>query len=673
MPYTQATTDHLAHFDKRVNYTLELRNGFPEGSEWQAYPFETFNLTHDAGAGGEIVPATFRATLCNDALEFSRETAPDCRTQLFADLRLTCTVAGESEVLFYGRIYRVEPEDYGFTIYAQDPLALVHECECELALEPLMTAEISSRQLLLVGEGVFGSVFGFVYQGGLDLAFNQDQPLGSRRRAWAPGDIRLWYDSASTLEVSPQHYQVNLTSGVVSLLEETAGRAYFVTGVRCYIEGTLDWAGVVRSALAYPKTAGGIGAEESELDLPPTGLDVAGPLYFRGRVGDLLREMLSKQQANLRLWYNSRASAFTLRVVKQQPAGSERWTLQHAQSIAQPRELRDVYSRVVVSGLSERPRNALTETTTAISDITSQGDWYGWHGVDYGWPLSPEEATKLLADGDYNIGCGVHHLAATEGGGTDQYNSWYNFALIDLGQVQRINRVRAGLPSSRNINANNGHQGAFWPGLQVLGSVDGASYRLLSPLLHGRFPPLHQIDVGANDIAVPQARYIKLLLGAYKYGIASGNDPVIALGEFELYVTEEYRVVKEIDGSSSPATYYNYTADYDHDGMIDRWQRNHPALWTRLKCRHRTLQDDQRGELSEFLAHDRALDLLAESVRLFQQMRYRAVCDPRVQLYDTVAAPDALNGGTQALLVERIVLNPAGAEICGTDYRADHL
>lgn len=673
MPFTQATTDHLAQFDKRVDYKLELRNGFPEGSAWQAYPFETFSLAHDSGSGGEIAPATLRAVLCNDELAFSRETAPDCRTQLFAQARLTCTVDGESEVLFQGRIYRIEPEDYSFTIYAQDPLALIHECECELSLEPEMTAELAIRQLALAGGGAFGSVFGFIYQGGNDPAFNQDQPVGSRRRAWAPGDIRLWYDAAETLEVPPQHYQVNLASGVVSLLEDTTGRSYYASGVRCYIEGTMDWAEVVRAALSYPQALGGIGAQAAELDCPATGLDLAGPLYFHGRVGDLLREILAKQQANLRLWYDSRAGTFTLRIVKQQSAGSEHWVLQHAQSISQPRELRDVYSRVVVSGLSERPRNALTEGATSISDITTQGDWYDWHGVDYGWASDADEAVKLLADGDYNVGCGVHHLAAAEGGGTDPYDSWYNFVLIDLGQVRRITRVRVGLPSSRNVNANNGHQGGFWPGLQVLGSMDGVGYRLLSPLLHGRFPPLHQLDVGLSDITMPQARYVKLLLGAYKYGIASGNDPVIALGEFELYVTEEYRVVKEIDGNPSPATYYSYTADYDHDGVVDTWQRNHAALWSRLGGCHRTLIDDQHGELNEFLAHDRALDLLAESVRLFQQVRYHAVCDPRVRLYDTVAAPDALNGAVAWLLVERILLSPSGTEISGTDYRTEAL
>lgn len=673
MTFTQATTNHLLQLDKRVGYLLELRNGFPAGAQWQTFPCENFTLTRDAGAGGEIAPATLRAALCNDALAFSRESAPDCRTALGAQARLTCTVGDESEVLFIGRVYRVEPEDYGFTLFAHDPLALVHECECELALEPSATAELPLRELGLTGGGVFGSVFGFCYTGGGDPAFNQDQPAGTRRRAWAPGDIRLWYDAAATQEVSPQHYQVHLAGGVVSLLEDTAGRQYFVSGVSCYIEGSLDWAAAVCAALAHPLSAGGIGAAPEELDCPPTGLDLAAPLYFRGRVGDLLRDILARQQANLRLWYDSATGKYTLRVVKQQPYGQERWTLLHAQSCAQPRELRDVYSRVVVSGLCERPRNALCQDPGAVSDITTQGDWFGWRGVDSGWALPWELAVKLLADGDDNLGAGVHNLAPSEGGGTDKYDSWYNFILLDLGVPRRISRVRAGLPSSRNINASAGHQGAFWPGLQVLGSVDGQQYRLLSPLLHGRFPPLHQLDVAGADIALPRVRFIKLLLGAYKYGHAGGHDPQIALGEFAVYCTEEYRVVKEIDSAATPATFYSYTADYDRDGQVDTWQRNHPALFARLGGRQRTLFEDQRGELNEYLAHDRALDLLAESVRLFQQVRFTSVCDPRVRLYDTVAVPDAINGGVPGILVEHIVLTPGGTQISGTDYRAQAL
>ena len=83
--------------------------------------------------------------------------------------------------------------------------------------------------------------------------------------------------------------------------------------------------------------------------------------------------------------------------------------------------------------------------------------------------------------------------------------------------------------------------------------------------------------------------------------------------------------------------------------------------------------DDQGGRLNEFLAHDRAIDLLAESVRLFQAVEYLAVCDPRVRLYDTVVVDDELNGDVGSILVERVVLKPSGTRISGTNYLAGAL
>jgi len=57
-------------------------------------------------------------------------------------------------------------------------------------------------------------------------------------------------------------------------------------------------------------------------------------------------------------------------------------------------------------------------------------------------------------------------------------------------------------------------------------------------------------------------------------------------------------------------------------------------------------------------------------VRLFQQARYSAVCDPRIALYDTVVVNDELNGDVGSILVEQVVLSPRATEIRGTDYRA---
>jgi len=673
MSFGEDVTPALTLYDKRVDYTLEFKTNFPEGSTWQAYAFADFTLTRDAGTGA-VSPSVLRVAVPNDAFALSDERDPANRVCLFAQARLTVSIGQQSEVLFYGRVYRVEPEDYSFTVYAQDWLALVHECECEVQLAPDETDELAVRALSLVAGGAFGSVYGFTYDGsGSDPAFNAAPNPGTRRRSWAPGNVRLYYDAGAQSEVPPQHYLPNLTSGTVSILEDTAGLSYYAGGVRCYIEGTRDWADVFRAALAYPKGQGGIGASDGELDLPPTLVDLAGPVYFRGLAGDLLSQILSRQQQNLRLWFDSATGKYTLRVIVQKAVGEEDYALIHAASIAQPRELRDVFSRVVVTGLAERPRNALTLSTTALTDITTQGDWFAWDGLNVGPDSTFAAVSPLLYDGDACRGASVHNLAASEGGGTDKYNSWYSFVKIDFGSPQRISRVRLTTPGSRNLNAAAGHQGAFWPGVQILASLDDADYRLLAATLYGRFPPHERVEARGAELLNPRARYVKVLLGAYKHGFENSADPSIGLAELEIYLNEEYRVAKEIDGAPSPPTYYDYTADYDRDGETDRWQRNHPGLWTRLGGRHRTRLDDQAGELNEYLAHDRAVDLLAESVRLFEQVHYRSVCDPRVRLYDTVVVDDELNGGAWSILVERVVLRPSGTEISGTNYRSPDL
>jgi len=658
MGYTATTTSHLSLLSKQVGYCFELKTSGDGGDSWQEYPFVDFALSCDSGS-----PATLRIELCNDELEFSDEQAPDCRTQLLADARLSCTVAGETETLFQGRVWRVEPRDYGFSLICQDFAALLSECECEVSLAPDETDEITpARQVSLIGGGAFGSVFGFSYTGAGDPAFNAG---GTARRSWAAGDIRLWCDADATEEVPPQHYAINLTGGSATILEDTDGRSYYATGVRCYIEDTLDWADVFEAALSYPKAAGGLGAGAGELSLPATGLSVAGPVYFQGRVSDLVKRILESGQANLRLWYCSRSGKHTLRVVEQAAAGSEDWELVHALSVAQPRDLRELYSRVVVTGLTERPRNALTEDWATILPRSGAGTWFAWDGLNVGPDSTFATVGPHLRDGDANLGAAVHDLPASENGGTDRYDSWYDFITIDLGAVRRIQRVRATLPGSRNVNAAAGHQGLFWPGLRMLASEDGSDYRLLSARLCGRYPPGEQAEARGEDVLCPKARYLRVQCGAYKHGFENQQDPSIGLAELEVYTCEEYRVVREIDGEDEESE-YQYT-----DGTS--WSRYHPALHMRLSGRHRTRFVDKGDELNEYLAQDLALDLLAESVRLFQQVTYRAVCDPRVRLYDTVAVDDELNGDVGSILVERVVLRPSGTEISGTNYLAEAL
>ena len=84
--------------------------------------------------------------LLNDDLDMSNEQSTTNRTQLLAEARLSCQVAGESETLFSGRVWLVEPKDYGFTLICQDWLALINECECEVSLAPDETSAGASAE-----------------------------------------------------------------------------------------------------------------------------------------------------------------------------------------------------------------------------------------------------------------------------------------------------------------------------------------------------------------------------------------------------------------------------------------------------------------------------------------------------------------------------------------------
>ncbi len=665
MTFSTQTTNQLDNYRVDITYALDLS---PDAGEtWSKASWLDFTLTRETGS-----PASLVLSLPAYA-ESSDETALSNPVKLLAHVRFTAQIGDESAILFRGRVFRIEPREDSLEVLCQDWQCIFSECECEVSLAPAETDEITpARALSLVAAGAFGSVFGFTYAGTGDPAFNASGEPGGRRRAWAADDIRIWYDAAATAEVAPQHYQVNLTSGTVSILEDTAGRNYYASGVRCYIEGTLDWAEVIAAALSYPAAAGGPGLAPVELDLPALGLDAAAPVYYRGRVDQFLKQLLERQQANLRLWYDSETACFKLRLITQQPAGLEDWELKHATAAWLPRELHDLFSRVVVTGLCERPRNALTEPATSVTPRMG-GDWFSWDGLNVGEDASFTTVGGLLWDGDANLGASVHNLPPSENGGTHQYDSWYGFLEVDLGSLQRLSRIRVTLPGSRNLNAAAGHQGFFWPGLRVLASEDGSRWRLAAAKLAGRYPPGEQLAAQGAELLAVRARYLRVVCGAYKHGIEDLADPSIGLAELEVYASEEYRVVKEADPAAAPASYYSYSADYDGDGSLDVWERNQPALLARLGGRHRTLFTDQSGVLNEFFAHDYALDLLAESVRLQRQAHWRVVCDPRVRLYDTVRFAGPPPGAPASMLVERAVLRPDRTEITGIDYLGNAL
>jgi hypothetical protein len=660
MPFTESATNELRRTGRHIGWSLEARSDLTDDEAWQELPLADFRLLQDTTGAARL-----RCEVPDAGGDRGDPDAVDNPLRLLGELRLTSHVGSESAVLFRGRVTELDPAEGLIRLRALDWSCLFAETECDVSLAPDETTELSVRQLSLIGGGMLGSVYGFVYTGPGDLAFNTGSNPGTRRRSFVPGEIRLWYDSAKTSEVSPSHYQVNLTGGTVSILEDTAGSSYWLSGVRCYIEDTLDLAELYRAALKYPVAKGGPGLVDEDLDIPDLGLSPAGAIGWQGSLSGLFAKLRDSQQANLRLWYEPETAKFVLRLVEQQ-ATAELELLSAAER-GRPRDISALYSRVVVSGKSERPGNALANGATP-SDTSTAGDWFSWDGLNVGADSSFAAVSPNLWDGDVSRGASLHNLAASENGGTGFYDSWYEYMQFDLGEEERVQRVRAVMPGSRNLNSAAGHQGLFWPGLRLLGSLDGSEWRLLSPLLQGRFAPHSLVEAAGGDLTMPRLRYLRVQLGAYKHGFDNLSDPSIGLAELELYTTESYRVVREIDPLATPASFHTYSADYDGDGFLDRWQRNRPLLWARLGQRHRTLFTDFAG--NEFLAADRATDLLAESLRQFSGMAWRSLPDPRIRLYQTVSAKDR-TGSVASALVERIEHSPRATLVGGTDYLSE--
>lgn len=660
MAFSESATNELRKTGRQISWSLEARSDLSDDDAWQELPMADFRLLQDTSGAARL-----RCEVPDASGDWGDPDAVDNPLRLLSELRLTSHVGSESAVLFRGRLTELDPAEGLLRLRALDWSCLFAETECDISLAPDETAEQSVRQLALIGGGVFGSVFGFTYSGPGDAVFNTDGIPGTRRRSFVAGEIRLWYDSAMTLEVSPAHYQVNLTGGSVSILEDTAGNSYWLSGARCYIEGTLDLAELYRTALKYPVASGGPGLVDAQLDIPDLGLSPAGVIGWQGSLSGLFAKLRDSQQANLRLWYEPETGKFVLRLVEQQV--TEDHTLLSASERGRPRDISALYSRVVVSGKSERPENVLANGA-APSDTSTQGDWFSWDGLNVGADSTFAAVAPLLWDGDVSRGASLHNLATSENGGTGFYDSWYEYMQFDLGEEQRVQRVRAVMPGSRNLNSAAGHQGLFWPGLRLLGSLDGSEWRLLSPLLQGRFAPHSLVEAAGGDLTMPRLRYLRVQLGAYKHGFDNQDDPSIGLAELELYTTESYRVVREIEPLATPPSFYMYSADYDGDGFIDRWQRNRPLLWARLGERHRTLFTDFSG--NEFLAADRATDLLAESLRQFSGMTWRSLPDPRIRLYQTVSAKDR-SGNIASALVERIEHSPRATLVGGTDYLSE--
>jgi hypothetical protein len=621
--------------------------------------------------------------------------------------------------VFLGRVETLNPADTRCALAATSWDLLLDECETLVDFVPTMVVvredwdgvdpadETDFREVVALA-ALGGYIFGFEHEAGTtDPAFGEAGQLLTPqvliRRPWAPSAVRLWsYDPSTTppetfadkKPVSSTHWSVDWHAGAMTIAEKVLGsddatpKVYVLTNVRCYLESAatgatdVDAATVLAAALQYPSTGGdptpgGIGAASGDLDFPGggIGLDLASALFFQGRVSDLLRDLQKQLAPHLRLWHEPRTGKWTVALTDQKAAEAEDLELIHPRAISVNRAGRDLYSRVVATGKKEYPANAILDCGVTLGDDLGAGAVFGtYQDLTFQDATTWLIASQYLWDGDGNTGTFVRNL---DGDHDYRYSHFYTLCVIGpfvdadgYAETRNVEYVGVILPMTQNINAQQGHQGGFWPGLRLLGSTDGTNWQLLTPQIDGRYKPLSQIEVKQEQLLVPRARYIKVLCGAYKHRKGDGDDPAIALGELTLITSLNYRQIREIDGNVSPLTTYSYTRDLDGDGVLDIWQRNHPDLWTRLGRRHRTKIIELGSQYPEAVAGDLALSYLDEGVRLFEGLSFATVCDPRVRLYQTAKVVDAWNSYTGSILVERLTLTDKGSTIEGTNYLA---
>lgn len=352
----------------------------------------------------------------------------------------------------------------------------------------------------------------------------------------------------------------------------------------------------------------------------------------------------------------------------------------HPVSVSQARDDRDLLTCVVVKGKKTIPLNFATpaNTTDQVSRVSGTGNYFEWDGVNVGANDTFANIKGFMFDGDANKGAGVHNLDPTETNtpGSDystagsKYSQSYNFVKATLDDVFEVQKIRLRMPGSRNINAAAGAQTiltggdavSFWPGVIILGSIDDATWKVMSPLMYGRFEPGSEVTASGDELVRPKVKYIYVLCQAYKHGFENQDDPGIGLGELEIYVDIEYELVRRISGFDASHS-YEYT-----DGR--NFPAYYPDFFTRMGLRHKKKTIDLGNEYDEHLANDIALNALGESMRNYQNLSWNTICDPRVKLYQSCQADDYVNGVQEGFLVRQVAMKNLQSSFQGNDYFA---
>ena len=636
MAFTQIARDYVAQPDKRIFYTLEVRGFHEENPQWARLSLarEGFRLTNDRA---ELAASLEFTVPASNAVYFN-ELNPNNPLALFSEARLTCEMAGESEVLFLGFINEIREEGGVMRCFASDYAQKLARTVCEVELEGETTAELALSPLVVLTGEYDASAFG------LD---RQQTPGGFSaegvRRGWKPGDIRVYANGA---EVQPDSYRVYPDSGVVRFTQPIPATPS-VTGVRCYIEGTSDAAQAVAAALQYPLEKGGIGAQENELDLPSIGTDMNRLEWRRGtgKASEFLAALERKLPRNYRFWHDSERGVFTHALMEQSllPLHS----LSGVASFTRTRSRKSIYTRVIVRGTRTNPPDLAP--AASITDLQDGiGEAFEWQGNDR---LVGQGSIALIADGDSNHGFGRHNAP--------YLYQFYDFALIDLGLdaeglPPRISEIELVAANSYNVNSQKSANTKFSFGYEVLGSIDGVEYERISPDAQVLLAPLQTACI--DNLTMPRMRYVKLRVKPAKDGVSNDGDPGLALNEIRIFGDDSFTAEAALQDTDPQGAFY----------CPDLLEKSTGAG-------AQVLLVDVGDALPECEAAKLAADLLAESLCYYMSCEVECAADPTVRVGQTVSCAHPVSGGGQSFLVERVELTPARVRISGTDYNAEVL
>jgi len=633
---TEIARQHLKLPDKRVGYALSVRNSHPQGSEWAEITLasEGFILVRDRR---EVAASLEFSLPALNQLHFA-ELEPANPLALFSEVKLACEVAGESEVLFRGYISEIREEGAFLRVFARDRAAKLFRTLCAVELEGATTAPLAGQSLVPLSDEFDDHTYGFDR-----LLTPEGFSPGGQRRAWKPGDVRV-YDGGE--ELPPDFYRVYPASGVVKFLDPLPSSPA-VSSVCCYIEGTSDAAEAVRQALAYPQEDGGVGAQPEELALPALGIDVHRLLWRRGegKTADFVEALRRALPRNYALYYDSEQAKYTHCLLEQDTSPAR--PLINVSSLVRRRSRADVYTRVAVWGVRPNPPNlCLNAVVTDLQEGT--GETYEWDGNEKKFG---QGSIQLITDGANNRGFGRHNAPYAY--------QFYDFAKLDLGLdadglPPRVSAVEIVAANSKNINSPKSANSKFSYGYEILGSVDDIRYERISPDANLLLPPLAVARL--SGLTMERMRYVKIRVKPAKDGVSNESDPGLALNEIRLFGDDRFLVAAAVQGDDPAGEFY-------FPLLLEKTASAGPQV----------MLVDTGDSLAETEATKLARDLLSAALCTYMSFEAECIADPTVRLGETVSCVHPVTGIPHTFLVERVELTPARTRVCGTDYNAEVL